>query len=283
MSPMLRSLGLMAIGILLLTANDAVSKYLVQNHPVGQVIGLRQAGTLLVLVPYVLFFSQWPLLRIVDGRGQLFRGVLFVIGSVLIVWSFAELPLATAITMLYMSPIFMVILSVPLLGERISRHRWIAVIGGFAGVLIIMRPGGSAFQWALMLPLMAAMVNAMRDVMTRRLARTETSISILFWSNIVLMTGGFMTLPLGWAPVSMQDAFWFLAAGIFNGSAHFCIIEALRTGEASALAPIRYTALLWAALLGFLIWGEVPELWLLAGAAVIVGSSLYMIRAERRA
>ena len=282
MSPMLRSLGLMALGILLLTANDATSKYLVQSHPIGQVVGLRQASTLLVLIPYMIFFSRWSLLRVVDLRGQLMRGTLFIIGSVLIVWSLAELPLATAITMLFISPIFIVILSVPLLGERISRHRWIAVIGGFAGVLIIMRPGGSTFQWALMLPLLAAMVNALRDVITRRLARTETSIAILFWSNIIPMTGGFMTLPMGWAPVSTPDAFWFVAAGIFNGTAHFCIIDALRTGEASALAPIRYTALLWAALLGFLAWGEVPELWLLAGAAVIVGSSLYMIRAERR-
>jgi len=282
MSPMLRSLGLMALGILLLTANDATSKYLVQSHPIGQVVGLRQASTLLVLIPYMIFFSRWSLLRVVDLRGQLMRGTLFIIGSMLIVWSLAELPLATAITMLYISPIFMVILSVPLLGEQISRHRWIAVIGGFAGVLIIMRPGASTFQWALLLPLLAAMVNALRDVITRRLARTETSIAILFWSNIILMAGGFMTLPMGWAPVSAQDAFWFVAAGIFNGTAHFCIIDALRTGEASALAPIRYTALLWAALLGFLVWGEVPELWLLAGAAVIVGSSLYMIRAERR-
>ncbi len=282
MPPMLRSLALMTLGILLLTANDATSKYLVQSHPVGQVIGLRQAATLLVLVPYMMFFSRWNLLRVVDLRGQLLRGVLFIIGSVLIVWSLAELPLATAITMLYISPIIMVILSVPLLGERISRHRWIAVIGGFAGVLIIMRPGGSTFQWALMLPLLAAMVNALRDVITRRLARTETSIAILFWSNIILMVGGFATLPMGWAPVSTHDAFWFIAAGIFNGTAHFCIIDALRTGEASALAPIRYTALLWAALLGFLVWGEVPELWLLAGAAVIVGSSLYMIRGEHR-
>jgi drug/metabolite transporter (DMT)-like permease len=282
MSPMLRSLGLMAMGILLLTANDATTKYLVQSHPIGQVVGLRQAATLLVLVPYIMFFSRWSLLRVVDLRGQLMRGMLFIIGSMLIVWSLAVLPLATAITMLYLSPIFMVILSVPLLGERISRHRWIAVIGGFAGVLIIMRPGAEAFQWVLLLPLLAAMVNALRDVITRRLARTETSISILFWSNIILMAGGFAPLPLGWAPVSTHDAFWFVAAGIFNGTAHFCIIEALRTGEASAMAPIRYTALLWAALLGFLLWGEVPELWLLAGAVVIVGSSLYMIRAERR-
>ena len=282
MSPMLRSLGLMAMGILLLTANDATTKFLVQSHPIGQVVGLRQAATLLVLIPYMMFFSRWSLLRVVDLRGQLMRGMLFIIGSMLIVWSLAVLPLATAITMLYLSPIFMVILSVPLLGERISRHRWIAVIGGFAGVLIIMRPGAEAFQWVLLLPLLAAMVNALRDVITRRLARTETSISILFWSNIILMAGGFATLPLGWAPVSTHDAFWFVAAGIFNGTAHFCIIEALRTGEASAMAPIRYTALLWAALLGFLLWGEVPELWLLAGAVVIVGSSLYMIRAERR-
>jgi drug/metabolite transporter (DMT)-like permease len=282
MSPMLRSLGLMALGILLLTANDATSKYLVQSHPIGQVVGLRQASTLLVLIPYMIFFSRWSLLRVVDLRGQLMRGTLFIIGSMLIVWSLGELPLATAITMLYISPIFMVILSVPLLGERISRHRWVAVIGGFAGVLIIMRPGGAGFQWALMLPLLAAMVNALRDVLTRKLARTETSISILFWSNIILMTGGFMTLPMGWAPVSAHDAFWFVAAGIFNGTAHFCIIDALRTGEASALAPIRYTALLWAALLGFVVWGDVPELWLLAGATVSVGSSLYMIRAERR-
>lgn len=282
MSPVIRSLLLMTLGIALLTANDAASKYLVQSYPVGQVIGLRQMATLLVLIPYVMYFSSWRAVRVVDWPGQLTRGALFITGSVFIVLSLAELPLATAITMLFASPIFMVVLSAPLLGERISRHRWIAVVGGFAGVLIILRPGAEAFQWALLLPLLAALINALRDVLTRRLARTETSISILFWSNIILMAGGFATLPWGWVAVDAHGAFWFVAAGIFNGSAHFLIIDALRTGEASVLAPIRYTALLWAALLGFIVWGEVPELWLLAGAAVIVGSSLYMIRAERR-
>ncbi|MBX3650626.1 MAG: DMT family transporter [Burkholderiales bacterium] len=282
MTPVLRSLLLMTLGVAMLTANDAASKYLVQSYPVGQVIGLRQAATLLVLIPYVMLFSRWSALRVVDWPGQLGRGMLFIIGSVFIVWSLAELPLATAITMLFASPIFMVVLSAPLLGERIGRHRWIAVIGGFAGVLIILRPGAESFQWALLLPLAAAMINALRDVITRRLSRTETSIAILFWSNIILMAGGFATLPFGWQAVDWHAGLWFLAAGIFNGSAHFLIIEALRTGEASVLAPIRYTALLWAALIGFVVWGELPELWLWAGAAVIVGSSLYMIRGERR-
>ncbi len=282
MAPSTRSLLLMTLGIAFITANDAASKFLVQTHPVGQVIGLRQAATLLLLIPYVMFFSRWSALRVVSWSGQIVRGALFLIGSIFIVWSLGELPLATAITMLFASPIFMVILSAPLLGERISRQRWIAVLGGFAGVLIIMRPGGEAFQWVLLLPVFGALVNALRDVLTRKLSRTETSIAILFWSNIILMTGGFATAPFGWAPVSASSACWFLAAGLFNGAAHFCIIEALRTGEASVLAPIRYTALLWAALLGFIVWGEVPDAWLWAGAAVIVGSSLYMIYGERR-
>jgi drug/metabolite transporter (DMT)-like permease len=279
---MLRSLLLMVLGILLITANDAATKHLVQTYPVGQVIGLRQAATLLVLLPYVMLFSHWSQLRMVDVRGQLARGLLFIVGSALIVWSLAELPLATAITMLFLSPVFMVLLSMPMLKERIGHHRWVAVLGGFAGVLIILRPGGMAFQWALLLPLAAAAVNALRDVLTRRMSRSESSMSILFWSNIILMAGGFATLPLGWKAVDAQAALWIVAAGVFNGTAHFCMIEALRTGEASLLAPIRYTALLWAALFGYLIWGEVPDAWLWAGAAVVVASSLYMISHERR-
>ena len=279
---MLRSPLLMVLGILLITANDAATKHLVQTYPVGQVIGLRQAATLMVLLPYVMLFSHWSQLRMVDVQGQLARGVLFIIGSALIVWSLAELPLATAITMLFLSPVFMVLLSMPMLKERIGHHRWVAVLGGFAGVLIILRPGGMDFQWALLIPLAAAAVNALRDVLTRRMSRSESSMSILFWSNIILMAGGFTTLPLGWKPVDAQAALWIVAAGVFNGTAHFCMIEALRSGEASLLAPIRYTALLWAALFGFLIWGEVPDVWLWAGAAVVVASSLYMIRHERR-
>lgn len=278
---MLRSLLLMALGVLLITANDAATKHLVQTYPVGQVIGLRQAATLLVLLPYVMLFSHWSQLRMVDVRGQLTRGLLFIAGSALIVWSLAELPLATVITMLFLSPVFMALLAAPMLKERVGRHRWVAVIGGFIGVLIILRPGAAAFQWLLLLPLAAAAVNSLRDVMTRRMSRSESSMSMLFWSNIILMAGGFATLPLGWKPVDGAAAMWIVAAGIFNGAAHFCMIEALRRGEASLLAPVRYTALLWAALFGYLIWGEVPDAWLWAGAAVVVATSLYMINQER--
>ncbi|MCW5604447.1 MAG: DMT family transporter [Burkholderiales bacterium] len=278
----LKGMALMAAGILLLTVNDAASKHLVQSHPVGQVIALRQLATLLVIVPYVMLASGWGALRVVNHGGQLLRGLLFIAGSACIVLSLGLLPLALVITIMFTSPIFVAVFSAPLLGERVGFHRWVAVLGGFAGVLIVVQPGGADFRWALLLPVAAAFINAFRDVLTRLLSRTDTSISILFWSNIILMAGGFATLPFGWVPVGGEAALWFVVAGVSNGGAHFLIIEALRAGEASALAPVRYTALLWAALLGFLVWGEVPGPWLWVGAAVIIAGSLYMIRAERR-
>jgi len=282
MTPLVKGLVLMTSGIALLTASDATSKYLVHSHPVGQVIALRQLATLLVIIPYLMLWRKWGELRVSNWAGQGLRGLAFVLGSIFIVWSLRELPLATAITMLFASPIFMVILSAPMLGERVGLHRWVAVGAGFAGVLVIVRPGGDSFQWMVLLPLLAAMINAFRDVLTRKLSRSETSLSILFWSNIILMLAGALTIPWGWVAVTPVAAFWFVAAGIFNGLAHFFIIEALRVGEASVVAPMRYTALLWAALLGFVVFGEVPSLWLWAGAAIIVGSSLYMLRGERR-
>lgn len=278
----LKGMLLMVVGVLLLTINDAVTKHLVLSHPVGQVICLRQAATLLVLIPYVMLATGWGALRVVNWPGQLMRGLLFIAGSVCIVWSLELLPLAMVITILFTIPIFVAAFSAPVLGERVGLHRWVAVIGGFAGVLIVMQPGAAAFQWALLLPVAAAFINAFRDVLTRFLSRTETSVAILFWSNIILMAGAAATAPFGWEPVGASAALWFVVAGVSNGAAHFFIIEALRAGEASVIAPVRYTALIWAALLGFVVWGEVPGPWLWAGAAVIVASSLYMIRAERR-
>jgi len=254
----------------------------VLTHPVGQVIALRQLATLLVIVSWVMLVGRWSDLRIVNRGGQLGRGLLFIVGSACIVMSLGLLPLALVITIMFTSPIFVAAFSAPLLGERVGFHRWVAVLGGFAGVLIVIQPGSADFRWALLLPVAAAFINAFRDVLTRLLSRTDSSISILFWSNIILMTGGMLTVLSGWVPVSGAAAFWFVVAGVSNGAAHFLIIEALRAAEASALAPVRYTSLLWAALLGWLVWGEVPSSWLWIGAAVIVASSLYMINAERR-
>ena len=281
-SPTLKGLAAAIGGIALLTANDAVSKFLTQSFPVGQVICLRQAATLLVIVPYVMLVTGWGALRVVSWPGQLTRGMLFVAGATLMVLGLSLLPLATVITIMFASPSFIAAFSMPLLAERVSLSRWIAILAGFVGVLIVVRPGATTFEWALLIPVAGSLTNALRDIMTRRLSRRETSVAILFWSAVIVTVTSAATAPFGWRPVPAVAAAWFVAVGILNAGAHFMLIEAFRLGEAALIAPVRYTALIWATLLGYLIWNQLPDAWVLLGAAVIVGSGLYMVRAESR-
>ncbi|HZM44500.1 MAG TPA: DMT family transporter [Burkholderiales bacterium] len=281
MSPTFKGVLAAAGGILFLTLNDAVSKYLTQSFPVGQVICLRQAATLLFIVPYVALVTGFGALRVVSWRGQLTRGMLFVGGSAFMVWGLATLPLATVITIMFVSPAFIAALSAPMLAERVGLHRWIAIASGFVGVMIVMRPGGASFEWALLIPVAGAFTNAFRDIMTRRLARTETSVAILFWSAVIVTVANATTAPV-WVPVPVSAAAWFIFVGLLNTGAHFLLIEAFRMAEAALVAPVRYTGLVWAVVLGYAVWGELPDAWVLLGAAVIVASGVYMIRMESR-
>lgn len=282
MSDTLKGIAIMVVGVAFLTANDAVSKYLTESHPVGQVICLRQAATLLVIVPYVMAVTGWGALRVASWSGQVTRGLLFVANAGLIVLALSLLPLATVITIMFASPIITAAVSLPMLAERVGPQRWIAILAGFAGVLIVIRPGAAGFEWALLVPVAAAVANSLRDVMTRLLSRTETSIAILFWSTLIVMAAGALTAPFGWQPVTATAAAWFVLAGVFNAAAHFLLIEALRLGEATAITPVRYTSLLWAAVIGYVVWRELPDAWVLAGSAVIIASGIYIVRTESR-
>lgn len=282
MSPTLKGMLAAACGILLLTLNDAVSKHLTQSFPVGQVICLRQAATLFIIVPYAILVTGGAALRVVSWPGQLTRGALFVAGAALMVLGLSLLPIATVITIMFVSPTFIAALSMPLLAERVGVSRWIAIVAGFAGVLIVVRPGGATFEWALLIPVAGSFVNALRDIMTRRLARTETSIGILFWSAVIVTAASATTALSGWRPVPLNAAAWFAAVGVLNAGAHFMLIEGYRLAEAASVAPVRYTGLIWAVVLGYAVWGELPDAWVLLGAAVIVASGVYMLRMESR-
>lgn len=282
MSRTLKGISAAICGIALLIANDAVTKFLAESYPVGQVICLRQGATLLVIAPYVLLVTGGGALRIVSGAGQLARGLLFVAGTVCMVLSLSLLPLATVITILFAGPTFVAALSWPLLAERVTRHRWIAIIAGFAGVFIVVRPGAVSFEWALLIPVAGAFVTALRDIVTRRLSRTETSISILFWSSVVVTAVAATTAPFGWQQLNGTAAAWFMAAGLLSAAAHLLMIESLRLAEAAVVAPVRYTSLIWATLFGFMFWGELPDAWVVLGAIVIVASGVYMLRVETR-
>lgn len=277
----LAGIAAMTAGAGLLTLNDAVSKHLTEHYPIGQVIGLRQAAAMLFIMPYAWLTAGRAALRAVNVRGQFLRGMLFVLGNVFVLGSLAQLPLSFVIAVLFASPLFVALLSSAMLGERVRTPHWIAIGVGFAGVLLIVRPAGAGFHWMLLLPLAAAFTNGLRDTYTRRLSRTESSIAMLFWSGVLVMLAGFLTWPLGWRPVDLAGALWLVFAGLLNACAHFMVIEAFRLGPAALVAPFRYTGLIWAMGLGYLVWRETPDAMMLAGAAVVAGAGLYMLKHGR--
>jgi drug/metabolite transporter (DMT)-like permease len=279
----LRGILAMTVGAGLLTITDAISKYLTARYPLGQIVCLRQAAAFLFIVPYAWSTTGLRILKPVSYGGQTLRACLFVIGTALIIVSLDLLPLTLVTVVLFASPLFVAVLSGPMLGERVRAYQWVAVAAGFCGVMMIVRPGAAGFQWIVLLPVMAAFINALRDTVTRHISSTDSSLSMLFWSGMLVLLVSLATLPFAWTPVDAEGVLWFLAVGLCNAAAHFFVIEAFRLGNAAVVAPFRYSGLLWAMLLGFIVWRDVPDVWMLAGAAIVVAAGVYMVKKSSQA
>ncbi|MFL2668396.1 MAG: DMT family transporter [Alphaproteobacteria bacterium] len=271
----------MILGAGVLSMNDAATKYLAENYPMGQVLGLRQSVALLVILAYVWWSGSWEKLRINHRSGQAWRAAVHCGSAVLIIWALTLLPIATVTAIVFSSPLVVLIFSMRFLGEGVSWQRWIAVIIGFTGVLVIVRPGGVSFEWALLVAVSAAIVSGFRDLLTRRLSRTDTSISMLFWASALLITLSLLTIPFGWHPLTLGGSFWFIINGLLNAGAHFLMIEALRLGDAALVSPFRYSAILWAILTGFIVWNQLPDTFTVVGAAMLIISGILISRPSR--
>lgn len=264
-----------------LTMSDAVTKWLTASLPIGEILFVRA-----LFVSVGIWLIVWRTgvvggLRIGQARNQAARSILAVCSTFLVVASLARLPLNEVIAILLVGPLFVAALATPLLGERVGMHRWVAVLIGFAGMLIMVRPGTDAFQLAALLPIAAALVAATRDIVTRRISTAETSIAILFYSTVALTLAGLATAPFGWQPMGASDLALAALTGLLFGLGHYFIIEGYRYAEASVVSPFRYVNLIWAVVLGFLIWGEIPSLWVLVGAPLVVGGGLYLLLQEQ--
>ena len=272
----------MLIGVVLLSLNDALIKSLTQGYPVGEILFLRGA----FVCPWILVFA-WragglSALRVVSVKGQALRGLCVIASSFLFVTGLRYLPLADAIAVAFTGPLFVTAMAPYALGERVGWRRRLAVLAGFLGVLIMARPGGAAMQWALLFPLGAALCGGTRDLITRRISRTETTVSVLFVTTLMVVLAGLATVPLGWAPLRAGDLWVFASSGTLIAGAHYLMIEAFRLGEAAMVAPFKYTSMVWAVLFGFLIFGDLPDAWTLAGAGAVVLAGFYVLRRETR-
>lgn len=279
-SDSLKGIACMIAGTAFLTLNDGVMKWMTASYPIGEIIFIR---SLFVLIPVALL--AWragglEALRVQNIRGQAVRTVLSIVSMVCFVTGLRLLPLAEAIALTFASPLFVTILAPGLLGETVGWRRWLAVLVGFIGVLIMTRPDGDVVRWAVLLPLGAALTFGLANIMTRRISTTESSVSILSVSMISVTVFSLATAPFGWRAPAVDDVALLALAGILLGCAHFLMIEAFRLAEAAVAAPFHYSAVIWAMILDLVIWVNRPDPWVLGGAMVVIASGLYILRRE---
>ncbi|MHB8911261.1 MAG: DMT family transporter [Lysobacter sp.] len=278
----MRAVLAMLAAVAVFSLMDAGLKQLTTHYPPLQVAALRGAASL----PFVLAWALatvgvGPLLR-VRWSLHLLRGVLGVAMMVSFVFAIGTLPLTTAYSIFFVAPLLITALSVPLLGERVGPRRWSAIAIGLIGVLVLLRPTGERLlSLAALAVLLAALMYAVSAITVRVLARTDSTQSMMVWLMAMIAVGaGVLAIP-GWVPLRAADGGLILGVGIAGALGQYAITEAFRRGEASLIAPLEYTALVWGVLLDATLWGVLPDRVTWLGAGIIVASGLYLLRRER--
>ncbi len=267
---------LLAIGSMAMM--DACAKWLVQSYPVGQVAFFRCLFAFLPIGVLVLHSGGLAALATRRPAMHALRGVVMITAIFLFFYALKFLLLAEATAIFFAGPLFMVALSVPLLGERVHRNVWLAVIIGFVGVVIMMRPGAEILRVEAGWALGAALFYALAMIATRSLTRTETTLSIVVYGNLAAVLVSAVSLPFGWTTPTLEEMGVFVLMGLCGGLSTLLFVKACRHTRVSVLAPFDYTALVWAAALGFLFWHELPDLWIWLGTAIVVTMGLYVWR-----
>jgi drug/metabolite transporter (DMT)-like permease len=274
-------------GILLMLATmaifvvcDTTAKWLTRSYPVPQVVWARFAFAFL-FVAALLGPRALAALRSRRLALQLARSALQIGSTTTYFFAVSLLPITTAVTVSFLQPLLITALSVPLLRERVGPRRWAAVGCGFLGVLVIVRPG-TAMDVAVLLPVATAGASALYYIATRIVSRSDPVTTSLLYTALLGTVGASAILPWSWTPPDALGWCLLIAVGLLAGLGHLLVIQAYGSAPASLLAPFIYTQLIWATGLGWLIFGDLPDAWTIAGALIIVGSGLYVFHRERR-
>ncbi len=277
-----RSMWMMLAAVLMFALMDAGLKTLSAHYPPLQVATLRGLASLPLVLAWVLLTTGLrPLLRI-RWALHLLRGVLGIVMMGSFIYGLKRLPLSTAYSIFFVAPLLITALSVPILGEKVGPRRWTAIAVGLLGVLTVLRPtGAGVFTWAGLAVLVAALAYAVSAITVRVLARTDSNQAMVFWMLTMLALGAGVLAWPGWVSLRMQDAWVIAVVGIAGSLGQYTITEAFRRGEASLIAPLEYTALVWGVALDLALWGVLPDAVTWLGAAIIISSGLYLLRRER--
>ena len=269
-------------GIFFLTLSDANAKWLGASYHPLQILFLRALIALPVVTALALWLGGRRVLRTGHLRLHLARGAINVVSACCFYLGLNSLPLAEATAIAFAAPLFVTALSVFVLKERVDSRRWLAVLAGFAGVLIIVRPGTDAFQAATLLPLTTAMLYAVMMTTARGISPSEGMLTTTFYIVAGQFLCSILTLPWVWQAPAIGDLPYFAGVALFSTLGLTLITQAFRIAPASVVAPFDYTGLIWATVLGWVFWREAPDALAYLGAAFIAGSGIYIALREAR-
>ncbi|WP_339951245.1 DMT family transporter [uncultured Albimonas sp.] len=273
---------LMCVGVASLSVNDAIAKLLTERYAPLQILFLRNVIALPFAVALAWRFGGAGALRSTRPGAHLLRGAMWIGATLLFFTSISRMGLAEATALVFVAPLFITALSALLLAEPVGWRRWLAVLAGFAGVLIMIRPGAESFRPISLMPVATAFVYAFLMLSARWLDPRES-----VWTLLLYLSGGAALLsglaaPFFWTPLRVEDLWLFAGIAVFGTAGMTMMTQAFRLAAASVVAPLDYTALIWATLLGWLLWRETPDAISILGAAVIVASGGFTLWREHR-
>lgn len=288
-----RAILLKLASALLFALMQAIVRSLGESVPLGQVVFFRSAFALL---PVVLMFvwqgQMWAAIHTNRPFGQIWRGTISVAGMFLNFAALARLPLVDATAISFAAPLITVAFAAIFLGERVRIYRWSAVAIGFIGVLVMLWPhfdfahlmvaGSTATAIGAACAMASAFTSAGSVIQTRLLTSTESTSSIVFYFSLICALAGLLTWPLGWITPDSRQLVLLIALGVLGGLAHIFLTESYRHATASTIAPFDYTTMLWAFVLGYVLFGEVPTKYVFIGATIVAAAGLFVIWRERQ-
>lgn len=295
-----RGILFLAAGIAIFSVQDLVLKSISGDYPLHEAMVIRSLSA----IPFLLYFvhreAGLASLGGVGVKAMGLRGILNFLAYTFYYLALAALPIATTVAIFFTAPLFITGLSILFLGERVTAGRWVALLAGFAGTLIMLRPGTDLFDWAALLPVAASLFYGAAMVMARKFGVRDTASAMAFHSNLVFLVGaaglalifgrgGFQGshesldfLVRGWVTPTLRDLLLMMSCGFVAAVGLTFLTHAYRIGEATLVAPFEYTALFWGVLWGWIFWHDWPDTVAWTGIAILVGAGLVLLYTDRR-
>lgn len=295
-----KGIAFLVAGVAVFSLQDLILKLLSGDYPLHQAMVLRSLTAIPFLLGLVHMEAGLKSLFTAGTWAMIRRGVIMFLAYTCYYLALPALPMATTVALYFSAPLFITMLSVLMLGERVGPRRWFALLAGFVGVVIMLRPTGAVFEWAALLPVFSGFAYALSMISARRLGTTESAAALAFWGNAVFLAAALVLsavlgtgayggeahpslafLLRGWVMPTAFDAMLMMSCGVIAAAGLTLLTQAYRIAEASVVTPFEYTGMIWSVLYGWMFWRQWPDATAWAGIAIIIGAGLYVLWREQ--